>query len=93
MSHSYVCDTPVHIVYRLRGCLPVGPLRKLSEDLQLQLKDVRRLGMVSSTMLDEQLDEYQMHYDALLDSSTGSAVVTSTLTLNVPPALAPNCRS
>lgn len=43
MPHGYVCAAPVHVVYRLAGCLSVGVLRKLTEELVEQLAALQKL--------------------------------------------------
>ncbi len=77
MPHGYVCDTPVHIIYRLRGCLPVGPLRALADELRFQLADARKSGLGNAAVCDRILEEYQHQYDALLDAQDQSKYILS----------------
>ena len=68
MPHGYVCETPVHLVYRLKGCLPVGPLRLLNEELREQLATIKKQDATSSDHFHRVLEEYQRRYDDLLDA-------------------------
>lgn len=68
IPHGFLCETPVHLIYRLKGCLPVGPLKVLHEELKDQLEILKQLGDDDSMNRNRILQEYQMKYDELLDA-------------------------
>jgi len=68
IPHGYVCSTPVHIIYRLKGCLPVGPLRELHNELKEQLAALTSLGETKSAHRDRVLEDFQHKYDEMLDA-------------------------
>ncbi len=68
IPHGYVCSTPVHLIYRLKGCLPVGPLKELHTELKEQLMTLTELGDHGSEHRANVLEEFQIRYDELLDA-------------------------
>ena len=73
MPHGYLCAHPVHVIYRLYACLPVGPLRELTAELTEALADLRKLGVApTDPRYLELLAEQQLRYDDLLDAQDQS---------------------
>ena len=68
MPHGYVCARPMHIIYRLQGCLPVGPLRAITRELSEQLSILERLGPSTNAQIESLKEEYFLRYDELLDA-------------------------
>lgn len=75
MPHGYVCETPVHIVYRLAGCLPVGVLKELTKELVDQLEVLRKQHPPSLDRIAAVKEEYFLQYDALLDAQDQSKYI------------------
>ena len=68
LPHGYLCAVPVHVVYRLEGCLPVGPLRALSRDLSDQLEVLRQLPHPPLTEIEQLQEAFLSQFDDLLDA-------------------------
>ena len=76
IPHGYLCATPIHLVYRVEGCAPVGELRRLSDELKEQLRDLRAgEGKVAEAQIQQVLQEHLYVYDALLDAQDQSRYV------------------
>ena len=68
IPHGFLCATPIHLIYRVEGAAPVGELKRLREDLKLELKDLRAAGPADADALQRLLAEHGRAYDALLDA-------------------------
>ena len=68
IPHGFLNDTPIHLIYRVRGCAPVKKLRMLHEDLRERLAVVKTMGTFSDEVLGEAMEEWQAAYDNLLDA-------------------------
>ena len=68
LPHGFLYAKPVHVVYRLEGCLPVGPLRRLWKALGEELTRHSVRGTRSTAALERLREQYLLHYDQLLDA-------------------------
>ncbi|MFK8058223.1 MAG: hypothetical protein AB8F78_19005 [Saprospiraceae bacterium] len=75
MPHGYICEHPIHLVYRLAGCLPVGALKGLTDDLVSQLVDLRKQHPPPVDRIEVLKEEYFNQYDALLDAQDQSRYI------------------
>ena len=74
IPHGYLCDRPIHLVYRVEGCAPVGELRRLHDELTEQLKFLRKQNVDEAT-IQRLLDEHFTVYDQLLDAQDQSKYI------------------
>ena len=72
IPHGYLCDTPVHLIYRVRGCGCVAELRRLADEAAQQYKLLRKLGTMPPAELQSLITERMEAYDALLDAQDQS---------------------
>ena len=75
IPHGFLCDTPIHLIYRLRGCAPVGELKIIFDNLKLEVKDLRRQQPKSTKELQALLAEQMEVYDELLDAQDQSKFI------------------
>ena len=75
IPHGFLSETPIHLIYRVRGCAPVGELRRLHDDLDNELKSLRQIGTASSARIEVVLERWLDSYDALLDAQDQSKYV------------------
>ena len=75
MPHGYLCDTPIHLVYRLSGCLPVGILKELTAELVEQLTTLQKHSPQSKDQIEKVKEEYFLQYDSLLDAQDQSRYI------------------
>ena len=73
IPHGYLDETPIHLIYRLKDCLPVGPLRMILADCREQLRVLRISAVVDPQSSDiirieTVLENYLRAYDELLDA-------------------------
>ncbi len=80
IPHGYLCETPIHLVYRVENCAPVGELRRLSAELKEQLTTVRALTDVAPERVQLILEEHLQTYDALLDAQDQSKYILAEVT-------------
>ena len=73
--HGFLCETPIHLIYRLKGCAPVKELREISYELKAQLKILKSFDRVPEAQLHRVLDEHFKIYDALLDAQDQSKYI------------------
>jgi len=79
MPHGYLCDTPIHLVYRIEGCLPVGVLKELTKELVDQLVILQKMQPPPVDQIEVIKAEYLLKYDALLDAQDQSRYVLANL--------------
>ena len=77
MPHGYLCDVPIHLVYRLDGCLPVQVVRALTEELLDQLKVLQKLSPSPIEQISKVKEQYFLAYDGLLDAQDQSKYLLS----------------
>ena len=75
IPHGYLCATPIHLIYRVDGCAPVGELRRLDEELVEQLKRLANLGRGKPEEIQRVLEEHLLVYDQLLDAQDQSKYI------------------
>ena len=75
MPHGYACETPVHVVYRLAGCLPVGVLKELTRELVEQLVALELSYPGDTARIDAVKEEFLLRYDELLDAQDQSKYI------------------
>ena len=75
IPHGFLCETPVHLVYRVRDAAPVGALRRLSEDRKLALREARLEEATDEAVIERLLAEHFRAYDDLLDAQDQSRYV------------------
>jgi len=64
IPHGFLCETPIHLIYRLEDCAPVHLLKELKDDLLHQIKGLRAFGRDIQALL----EEHSKIYDNLLDA-------------------------
>ena len=72
MPHGFLCDTPIHVVYRLEGCLPVKVVKKISNELLVQLVILQAMTPLPLDQILKVKEEYFIAYDNLLDAQDQS---------------------
>ncbi len=75
MPHGFVCETPVHIVYRLAGCLPVKVIKALTDELIEQLVVLRKMSPVPEAQIEAVQEKFLLAYDDLLDAQDQSRYI------------------
>ncbi len=75
IPHGYLCATPIHLIYRVDGCAPVGELRRLEEELVAQLKVVKSLESSKPEEIQKVLEDHLLVYDQLLDAQDQSKYI------------------
>ncbi len=75
MPHGYACETPVHVVYRLADCLPVGVLKELTRELVDQLTALELQHPGDTARIDAVKEEFLLRYDELLDAQDQSKYI------------------
>ncbi len=75
MPHGYACETPVHVVYRLAGCLPVSVLQELTRELVDQLTTLQLNHPGDTARIDAVKEEFLLRYDELLDAQDQSKYI------------------
>ncbi|MFK8056018.1 MAG: transposase [Saprospiraceae bacterium] len=80
MPHGYLCDTPIHLVYRLKGCLPVAVLKELTAELVDQLVVLRKQQPLPVDQIEAVKAEYFMKYDELLDAQDQALYILANIT-------------
>ena len=73
IPHGYLCDTPIHLIYRVHGCGCVGELKRLVDDATQQYRLVKQLGVATPAELQQLIAEQMEAYDALLDAQDQSS--------------------
>ena len=68
IPHGFLCEIPIHLIYRVKGCAPVGELKKITDELKDQLAILRTLKEDKRERYQHFMKEHFKVYDALLDA-------------------------
>ena len=77
IPHGFLCETPIHLIYRVKGCAPVNQLSQLADDLTQQLAVLRSDQNQPADRVQRVLEEQLEVYDQLLDAQDQSKYVLS----------------
>ncbi|MFK8057028.1 MAG: transposase [Saprospiraceae bacterium] len=75
MPHGYLCDVPIHLIYRLEGCLPVHVVQELTTELLDQLSVLEKLSPPVIDRISKVKEQYFLAYDRLLDAQDQSKYI------------------